>query len=266
LNILRRSKKENPSKITRNSKPPPQEDRGSEFEQQETPSPTLEFRTEIADGSLSTFFMEYQMTVQPTVRNLTSKEASILLSMAVAEAIVIGVDISSYFIMEWLFNFLLKYSSIDPTEYPYEKGRQTLLLAELTLTAIRGLWLSLGEREQLPEEVVKAINSSGWLPKPQTYQSWKSHYSLQKYFRGRAVRLDSFQERERNSQRYSSYTKGYGEGGSLARKQKTPFSAELDGDDSERNFYEFSLLEIAEYNHILLTIEKWRSIKRNGND
>jgi hypothetical protein len=244
--------------------PPPQKEGASDFEQQVAPPPTLDFRTEISDGSLSTFFMEYQMTVQPTIR-LTQKEASMLLMMEVVKATALGVDIASYFVMEWLFNYLTRYNSEDPVDYKIEKGRQTLLLAHLILLVVRGSWLNFVDREELPEEVVKDIASTGWLPSEQTLSSWKSTYDVQKYFVGRAVRLDSFQERETNSQRYSGYCKGYGEGGHLARKQKTPFSSELDGDFTVRDDWEFSLLETQQYSQIFLTIERWKK-KQKTND
>jgi len=261
LNILKSFRKRNLFEGSQDSNPPPQkEEETLNLEQSRTAPPTLDFKGEVT-SELSQFFMEYQMTVQ-IQRRLSRKEASLLLSVCNFQAVHLGVDISLYFIMEWLFNFLLKSGSKEPLEYPEEKGKQTLLVCELILQVLRGTWLSLEEREQLPKEIKKEILLTGWLPEKQTYGSWSNYHSPKLYFRMRAVRLDSFNERESNSERYSSYCKGYGEGGSLARVQRTPFSFELDGDDTEKPSLSFSLIESNKYNQILLQIEKWKSNKR----
>lgn len=241
--------------------PPPQEEEETlNLEQSRTAPPTLDFKGE-ATSELSQFFMEYQMTVQ-IQRQISRKEASILLSVCNYEAVHFGVDFSLYFVMEWLFNFLLKSGSREPLEYQEEKGKQTLLICELILIGIRGLWLSLEGREELPMEIRKEILLSKWLPSKQTYGSWSNYHSPRLYFKMRAVRLDIYNERESNSERYSSYCKGYGEGGSLARVQRTPFSFELDGDDTKEPSFSFSLIESSKYNQILTQIEKWKSIKK----
>lgn len=241
--------------------PPPQEKEETlNLEQSRTAPPTLDFKGEVT-SELSQFFMEYQMTVQ-IQRQISRKEASILLSVCNYEATYSGVDVSLYFVMEWLFNFLLKSGSKEPIEYPEEKGKQTLMICELILTAIRGTWLSLSEREQLPEEIIVSLHKTGWLPSSQTYGSWSNYHSPKLFFRMRAVRLDTFNERESNSERYSSYCKGYGEGGSLARVQRTPFSFELDGDETQEPSFRFNLIESSKYNQILTQIEKWKSIKK----
>ena len=259
MSILKRKKKTS-SSVPSESSTPPTEERVNESEHHEPPLPTLEVLAEVADLNLSEFFMEYHMTVISSDSSLSQKNASILLMTCVYLALSEGVDVTLYLVMEWLFNFMLK--SKSPLEYPFEKGKQTLLLAELILSCIRGTFLSLQEREQLPDEIRVALIRSGWIPDERQLKSWASTYSVRRYFRIRTVRMDAFMNPERNSERYSGYTKGYGEGGSLARKQKTPFSAELDGDDTEKPKYEFSLLEISKYNDILTTIEKWKSIKR----
>lgn len=240
------------------SNPPPQkEEETLNLEQSRTAPPTLDFKGEVT-SDLSQFFMEYQMTVQ-VQRKLSRKEASLLLMVCNYQAIILGVDHSLYLIMEWLFNFLLKNGSKEPLEYPEEKGKQTLLVCELILMAIRGTWLSLSEREHLPDEIRQEIFSTGWLPTVQTYKSWSNFHSPKLFFRIRTVRLDSFNERESNTERYSSYCKGYGEGGSLARVQRTPFSFELDGENTEDPPISFSLIESSKYNQILTQIEKWKS-------
>jgi hypothetical protein len=120
--------------------------------------------------------------------------------------------------------------------------------------------LSLEGRENLPEEIRKDLFQSGWLPTDRTISSWKPTYSIRKYFEARTVLLDAFLENERNSERYSSYTKGYGEGGKLSRILKTPHSFELDGSaEREEKPPEYSLLELSTYSAILSSIEKWKT-------
>jgi len=220
--------------------------------------PTLEpFMVEVTDRSFTHILQEYQMTVQPKVQ-LKQKDASLLLAVCNYEALVYGVDITLYLTMEWLFNFLLK-GYKEPLEYPYEKGKQGLLLTELILMEIRGLWLSMEGREAIPLDLQDLIFSTGWVPSKSTYASWSQYHSPRKYFKVRAVRLDTFLENERNYERYSSYTKGYGEGGKLSRVQRTPFSSELDGEvPGEDSKWNFSLLEVSKYNDILTQIEKRR--------
>jgi hypothetical protein len=237
----------------------PSEEEEILLEQKLSPPPTLEVRGEVSSSELSVLFMEYQMTIQPKVE-LTGKDASILLMICNVSAVSEGIDFTLYLTLEYLYLYLLK-GYKKPLEYPFEKGKQSLLIAELILVATRGLWLSLGEREHLPQKVRQGIIDTGWLPNKSTLLSWMQYRSPQKYFKVRTVRLDSFLENERNSERYSSYTKGYGEGGKLSRVQRTPFSAELDGDSSERETFSFSLIEINQYNYLLNLVEEFRKPK-----
>jgi hypothetical protein len=228
------------------------------FEQSFASPPTLEFRGEI-DLNNSHILMEYQMTVQPKVK-LSGKEASILLMALVTEAVQEGIDFTGYLTMEWLYFFLTKGGTLEVTAVQIEKARKTVMLSELILIVCRATWLNLSEREQLPLEVKQKIISTGWLPDKRTLGSWNPIYQVRKYFEARAVRLDTFLETERNSERYSSYTKGYGEGGKLSRRLKTPHSFELDGDSEERpESVRYNLTELATYSDILTSIEVWKN-------
>lgn len=219
--------------------------------------PTLEFRGEIELNNFH-ILMEYQMTVQPKVQ-LTGKEASILLMGLVYESLAIGIDFTSYLTMEWLYFFLTKSGTLDSSEILQEKARKTVMLSELILVVCRGSWLSLEGREKLPDEIIKKIISTDWLPSARTINSWKPSYQIRKFFEARAVRLDTFLENERNSERYSSYTKGYGEGGKLSRRLKTPHSFELDGSTEQApESIRYNLTELAAYSEILSSIEKWK--------
>lgn len=220
--------------------------------------PTLEFRGEIELNNFH-ILMEYQMTVQPKVK-LSGKEASILLMALVTESVLLGIDFTGYLTMEYLYFYLTKSGTIDASAIAIERARKTVMLSELVLIVCRATWLNLSEREQLPREVSERIISTGWLPDSRTLKSWEPIYKVQKYFEARAVRLDTFLETERNSERYSSYTKGYGEGGKLSRRLKTPHSFELDGEsEKESDLVRYNLTELATYSDILTSIEKWKN-------
>lgn len=249
------------SKVSQYSSSPSPKSEGSNTEQSFTTPPILKYKGEVETENLSQFSMEFQMTIQTSVEQLTKKQASMLLCILNSDVIKGGIGFTEYLTMEFLFNFLLR--SHDPIEERFVQTRRTLLVSELILSSTKGEWITLGEREKLPDEVLGELFSTEWLPNERTVQSWRQHFNVQKFLRVRIVRLDSFEKSERNSVRYSSYTKGYGEGGKLSTVLKTPFSFELDGDETERPSVVLELQEISKYNQILLQIQKWKSIKRN---
>jgi hypothetical protein len=240
------------------SSPSPRE-RGLFTEQSFATPPTLSFG-EVTTENLSQLSMEFMMTIQSSVEQLTKKQASMLLSILNVDILRDGMDFNGYLTMEYLFNFLLK--SHTPLEEQFEETRKSLLVSQLILTATRGEWITLGEREKLSDEVIKEIHLTSWIPSDRTVNSWRPHFDLQKFLKVRIVRLDSFETENRDSVRYSSYTKGYGEGGKLSPVKKTPFSFELDGDYSEKEPPKLDLLELSKYGHILAQIEEWKSIKK----
>ena len=248
-------------KYSRNSSPPSPKDGGLITEQSFTAPPILMYRGEITTENLSQFSMEFQMTIQTSVEQLTKKQASMLLAILNWEVLKDGIGFTEYLAMEFLLNFILK--SHSDLEEKFERTRKSVMISELILVSTRGEWISLEEREEIPEEVLREIDSLNWLPSERTVNSWKQHFNVQKFLRVRVVRLDSFEKSERNSVRYSSYTKGYGEGGKLSPVKKTPFSFELDGDETERIPIDFSLKEISKFSQILAQIEIWKNKKRN---
>jgi len=76
------------------------------------------------------------------------------------------------------------------------------------------------------------------------------------------VPLDTYEKRSLETQRYSSYTKGYGNGGHVSRVQKTRYDSELDGEESDRDPPELTLTEISTYSNLLLAIEKEKIERR----
>lgn len=260
VKILNKVKGQKPETESRPSPDLLPKERVSIHEQQVTTLP-ISYNVEFADGDLSLFFTEFHVTVQSKVEKLSRKQASILMSVLTFRAVHQGVDLILYLSLEWLFAFLVK-SGHDYLEVKEEKSRQALMLAELILTTTRGSWLSLTDYESLPEEVVEKVLSTGWLPNERTFKSWENYWQPEKFLRARAVRVDTFKNNERNAQPYDSYTKGYGNGGNLSRVKRTPFSMELDGEEPRQSDPEFSLIELEQYNTVLLTIEEWKAKNR----
>jgi hypothetical protein len=206
--------------------------------------------------------MEFQMTIRPKVTELSTKQCSILLMVLCYQGIVHGIDIAAYLSMEFLRNRLVK-SGQDISEVREESIRKTIFVSETILHWLRGSWLSLADREPLPDEVVQTIVETGWLPSNRTYSSWMQYWVPQKFLEVRIVPLDFLLERsDSNTERYSGYTKGYGNDGSPASPQVTNYSAELDGASGDRKPPDYDLLEMQMYQELLLSIEKSKVEKR----
>jgi hypothetical protein len=130
------------------------------------------------------------------------------------------------------------------------------MLGNLILAEVRGSWLTLDERIKFSPDTVQAILNTGWLPDKRTYQSWKQFYNVKSFIEIYTVPLENYDKRAVGTERYSSYTKGYGNGGHVSRIQKTRYTSELDGVATDRDPPEYSLLELDQYNDILLRIER----------
>jgi hypothetical protein len=191
---------------------------------------------------------------------MTKKKAAILMKVIAVELLSRGIDFSGYVAVEFLVAYLKagKLTSLDIYE---EKDRQACLLGELILASVRGDWLSLGERIKFPPSITEEILATGWLPDKRTFKSWSAYYNARSFIEIRTVPLDDYNERDNSAERYSSYTKGYGNGGHRAPVQKTPYSPELDGEPMDREPPRFSLTEIDSYNRILLQIETMKAMR-----
>lgn len=213
---------------------------------------------------LSTTIMEFHMTIRPKVSELTPRQASMLLAIAVYRATNVGVDFTLYLAIEWLHNFLRK-SGWDTLWISNERQRQTVLLSELVLAAIRGTWLTFKEYEPLEDEVREKILSSEWLPSERTMQSWKQNWAIERFLEVRIVPVETLIKRDKlsSAERYSAYTRGYGQDGNPPASGKTRPSPELDGEDYERPTPEFNLQEFETYVDIINSIEKAKAMKRN---
>lgn len=228
---------------------------GSIFpEQQMSPAPTL--MSAIVRGRNDSFSTGYHWTVRSRRSDMTSRTASILLKILAVELVNYGIDFTGYLSTEYLVSYILR-GKLDPTEIRDEKDKQACLLGYLILASCRGTWLSLGERIKISEAVVHDIGETGWLPSDRTLQSWKQYWKVRDFIEVLTVPMDTYMvDRDRSSTPYSSYCKGYGDGGHLSRVKKTPYDSELDGEESEREPPAIRLLEFEKYSKLLLSIER----------
>jgi hypothetical protein len=121
------------------------------------------------------------------------------------------------------------------------KIRTVVTVAEVLIKGLKEQEFSLyhGEYQMLSSELRSLL--SPYLMDKRTYGSRHKTWRPEKFFRIRAVPVELLIERSSNgTERYSGYTKGYGESHGNAHRQKTKPSCELDGDpglpdDAERN-------------------------------
>lgn len=224
--------------------------------------PTLSVLGWTHSESISDIQMEFQMTIRTKITKLTPKQASMLLMMLVLESLYKGVDITTYLGLEFLRNVLVK-NGHDFMETREEEIRKTVMLSELILTWIHGSWLNLSDREKVPDQVFENIQLTGWLPSDRTINSWKQYWNPQRFLEVRIVPLEQIIERtDSDSERYSGYTKGYGNDGSPASPQVEKYSYELDGTPSDREPPAIPLQDLQIYNEVLLSIEKAKAEKQ----
>lgn len=207
--------------------------------------PTLYIRMSVRQRNVDYVQKESMMTIRTKVTSLSQREASMLLMVCNVLALNQGIDISLYMSLEWLYSYLTRSGSRPPEEIQNEKVRQTALLAHLLLSSFRGTWVDMEERVWITDKrVIEAVLDSGWLPDKRTLNSWLQTWEPSKWLEFRIVPLDYLIERSNNSEPYDSYCRGYGEGSSRKR-EKTPYSSELDGEESNGgpNAPDINLLE-----------------------
>jgi hypothetical protein len=201
------------------------------------------------------FTFSFHWTVRMRVTHMTDRTASILLKVLVCQQLINGIDFTGYIAIEYLVSYLMR-GKLDVLEIREEKDRQTVMLGTLILSCVRGTWINLIDRISISPAVINDIASTGWLPTKRTLASWKEYFRPESFLEVLTVPLEAYGERETSSIRYSSYTKGYGNGGHVSRTKKTPYSSEIDGESTDREPPDFNLQEIEQYNRILLALER----------
>jgi hypothetical protein len=224
-------------------------------EQHVTPEPTT-LAVAIVRGTDNSYFQfGLHWTVRTKVTQMTDRTCAILLKILVLEQLFHGIDFTGYLSVEYLVARLMR-GNLDPLEIREEKDRQAVMLGTLILASIRGTWVNMQERLELPPLVVQDILSTGWLPDKRTYSSWKQYHQPRVFLEVLTVPLETYNERAMIGSRYSSYCKGYGNGGHVSRIKKTRYDSETDGDSTDRDPPDFNLLEIEQYCQLLLSIER----------
>jgi hypothetical protein len=204
----------------------------------------------------SYFSTSFHWTVRLKVTEMNDRTTSILLKVLVMEQLAQGIDFTGYIAVEYLCARLQR-GKASPEDLYEERDRQALLLGTLILASVRGTWQNLQERIPLPPQVVKDVVATGWLPNFRTYTSWKEFHQPRRFLEILTVPMEDYIENwERVGSRYSSYCKGYGNGGHLSRTKKTRYDSELDGESTDRDPPSINLQEIEQYNHLLLSIER----------
>jgi len=248
---------------TTSTSSPPLSRKQDEFSSAQSVSsaPTLKLYAKVASMQTNIFSREYQMTIRTRMTTLTRKQATILSTVLVVKSFSDGVDLTGYLLIEWLLSFLAGSRTLDEISNQHEK--RAVLMLNLILSWIRGEWMNMSEHEYLPEEVVKGVPAE-WLPNARTWESWKQVYEVGKFFEARIVPLDLLiEERTSGSERYSGYTKGYGNGGHRSSTEKTPYDYELDGESTDRPPVGIPLQDMEVYNRLLLAIERAKILKRD---
>lgn len=225
-------------------------------EQHMTPTPSTLAIGIVRGTDKSHFSTSFHWTVRLKVTEMNDKTASILLKVLVSEQLAQGIDFTGYLSVEYLVARLMR-GHLDPMLIRDEKDRQSVLLGTLILASVRGTWMNMQERIKFSPAVVQEALATGWLPDARTLNSWRQYHRPRSFLEILTVPMEDYIESgDRAGTRYSSYCKGYGNGGHVSRIQKTRYDSELDGESTDREPPELNLLEIDQYCQLLLSIER----------
>jgi len=177
--------------------------------------------------------IEYHLTVQIPNSSLTQRDLSLLLDVLNFQSTYYGINFNMYLAMYELY-FRLIGKNFNSTLISNEKIRLTVTVTETILKTLKGVEFSLSSDEfiHLPDKLRKILRKV--LMSKRTYGSRYKTWRPEKFLTIRAVPVDiQFLSRKKDSQRYSGYTKGYGESHPSAHRQKLKPSAEYDGAEVE---------------------------------
>jgi len=203
---------------------------------------------------------DVNLTIQLRVTEFSRKQATLIAGQCLYKVAHFGMGILDWMTLEFLYSYLLG-SKQDSFYLKNFKELELSLLLKVVL--ISGTWMGLENKGTLPEDIQFMISKSKWVPNKRTYDSREVHFRLNKFLYVRIVSVDSLIERSKDTVRYSSYCKGYGESNHMGRRQKTRPSAELDGEpvQIEEEGY-FPLNQIGEILDLVLLETKYRITRR----
>jgi len=171
---------------------------------------------------------------------LSRKRISLLLEEEILRVCSEGFSLIDYFSFEWMLNYLVGSQKLH--ELNGKKMSSVCYCANLILLAYRNNESLLYEKAKVHSILQQFVIENFGSYSDRKYQARRLIYNLEKFLLIKIEDVNSVFERSQNSIRYSSYCKGYGEGGRSARKQRTRYSYELDRDDHEvipEEFYSF---------------------------
>jgi len=172
---------------------------------------------------------------------LSVKRVSLLLEQEIVRVATEGINLIDYFSFEWMMNYLVGSRSIH--EVQGKKMSTVVYCANLILLAYRDNTDFLYSSSPIYKKLEEFISDSFGRLSDRKYQGRAKVYDIGKFLLVKIEDVEVVFERKSGSVRYSSYCKGYGEGGRSVRKQKTRYSFELDRDDSEQTLEEINSFE-----------------------
>lgn len=188
-------------------------------------------------------FNSYHLTARVVNKELTTRHLSLILEVLMYQIVYFGCNFAMYLTMIELYQRILGQKR-EADEINDGKIRLTALLSELIIREFKGNEFSLDSKEYLVLSGDTAVLLKQYLMSKRTYGSRYKHWRPERWIRIRAVPVVTVFERSKYAQteKYSGYTKGYGESHPSAHRKKTKPSYELDGDrkrsDSEqRNLF-----------------------------
>lgn len=210
-----------------------------------TPPPRSEEETQTDLYSITT---EYQLTARLRIE-LTRKQISILLGILNYQSVRFGVNFGMYLAMEHLSSLLIGQKS-DYLGIKDEKERLTTGVSIIILQSLGGKDLTVWDRTEIPQAISQKIIEAELIMEKRVYGSRYSKWIPENFIQIKAVPLNTQFERVKDqSERYSSYCKGYGESHPSAHYKKTKPNSELDGETEDREY--LGLRDIA--NLLILT-------------
>lgn len=179
---------------------------------------------------LTEVFMTIKLSGKLNSQRKRSMVATIVLSDVVQRQ---SISLSEILLLHTLYDSL---GSGDLSRCQSEKIAQTVILIEGVLMAFAKAWLpTLDTTVEFPKPLLLWYKEN--LPNNTTIASWRDQYDPSKLSKARIVRVDQefrhdgFDNFDRDSERYSGYSKGYDDHGGTPAPGKTRMSAELDGEE-----------------------------------
>lgn len=204
------------------------------------------------ESSQMIYSSDFNLTIRVKVKEFTRKQATLLSGQCLRQVALQGLTIVDWMTLECLYTYLLGNKQFY-FERKDSKEFELLLILKVVLLSVG--WMNLEETTQLPKEIQETILNSRWVPNERTFRSRETSFRLSKFLQIRIVPVDTLIERSKDSIRYSSYCKGYGESGPTGRRKKTRSSAELDGEDvnlEKDNSIKLSLQRMSQIQHLML--------------